>query len=205
MISEWIEKLILFGGEIGYWGVFISSVGLAPAEVIIVMTAASMPTHLFNIAAAAGLGEAVGAIPMYLIGYFFSKKDIFKFLNGKGKIFNISENAYDSGYKSIKKYGPLYIIVSRFIPGIRIISALVAGFIKQNFITFFIFVFIGSFIYSYIFALLGSEIEFNMEQIKKFTNTSYGICIIVVIIFTVLYFKSRKKIPKSTKNNKRTS
>jgi membrane protein DedA with SNARE-associated domain len=204
MLFEWLEKIITLGQQIGYSGVFISSLGLAPAEVIIAMTAASMPEKLVEIAACAGIGEAVGAIPMYIIGYFFSKEHIFKFLNGKGKFLNISEESYDNGYKSIKKYGTLYVIFSRFIPGVRIVSALVAGFVKQNFINFFFSVFVGSFAYAYIFAVIGSEIEFNMDLIKKFTNTSYGIAIIIVVILTIIIIKSSKKIKKAKENKKIT-
>lgn len=204
MVSDWIEKLILLGGEIGYLGVFVAAVGLAPSEVIIAMTAASMPSHLCEVAAAAGIGEAVGAIPMYLIGYFFSKENILKFLNGKGKFLNISEDTYNNEHKSINRYGSLYIIFSRFIPGIRIVSSLVAGFAKQNFINFFISVFIGSFAYAYIFAEIGLEVEFNMDKIKKITDTSYGIAVIIVVVFVILILKYQKKI-KEYKEKKKVS
>lgn len=205
MITEWINKLVALCGGLGYWGVFVSSVGIAPAEVVIAMTGASKPGNLIEIAVAAGLGEAIGAIPMYLIGCFFSKQDIFKFLNGKGKFLNISEESYDHEHRSIVKYGSLYIIVSRFIPGVRIVSSLVAGFVKQNFVNFFVSVFIGSFAYGYLFAFIGAEVELNIGQIEKITNTMNGVAVIIVIVLVPLYFKYRRKIMRYVNGEKNIS
>ena len=135
----------------------------------------------------------VGAIPTYLIGYFFSKKTVLDFLNNKVKFITISEEEYTDAHGLIKKYGPLYVIISRLIPGLRMISSLVAGFTKQNFLIFIISVFTGSFIFGYIFAYLGSELGLTAEQIQSILNTSKGIAVLVVAVLIYIYTKWKKK------------
>lgn len=193
MISDTISRIILWFGNLGYTGVFVSSIGVLPAEIIIAMTSASMPGHMLEISLATALGEVVGAIPTFLIGYFFSKKTVLDFLNNKVKFITISEEEYTDAHGLIKKYGPLYVIISRLIPGLRMISSLVAGFTKQNFLIFIISVFTGSFIFGYIFAYLGSELGLTAEQIQNILNTSKGIAVLVVAVLIYIYTKWKKK------------
>lgn len=171
MISNWIYAITIWFGKLGYWGVFFSCLGLFPAEIVMAMVGAAKPDGLFQIALVSSLGEMLGALPTYLIGLFFSKKDILHFINGKGRFLNVKEGTYSSGYKSIQRKGIGYIFFTRFIPWVRVASALVAGYVKYNIIIFSLAVFAGTFLYAYAFAYLGSRIGFNWEEIKRIIDT----------------------------------
>jgi membrane protein DedA with SNARE-associated domain len=168
MISNWISIITIWFTKIGYWGVFFACLGLFPAEIVITMDGATMSNHLLEIAVAAGLGEMIGAWPTYLIGLFFSNKDILKFLKGKGKFLKISEDSYHNGYKSIQNKGIGYVFFSRFIPWVRVVSAVVAGFVRFNIIIFSLAVFAGTFIYAYAFAYIGTKIGNSWDNIQEF-------------------------------------
>ena len=72
MISELIKNITIWFGGLGYWGVFFACLGLFPAEIVIAMVGAVKPNNLMEIAISAALGEMLGAIPTYLIGYYFN-------------------------------------------------------------------------------------------------------------------------------------
>jgi len=187
VISSWINAITIWFGTLGYWGVFLACLGLFPAEIVIAMVGASMPENIIQIALVAALGEMVGAIPTYLIGFFFSKRDILHFINGKGKFLNISTDSYNHNHKSIKKGGAGYLFISRFIPWIRVVSALVAGFVRYNIVIFSLTVFAGTFLYAYGFAYLGAKIGFNWDKISNITGTINNGTLIVTVLVIVGY------------------
>lgn len=197
MISNLINDITIWFGGLGYWGVFFACLGIFPAEIVITMVGAVKPHNLVGISVAAAFGEMIGAIPTYLIGYYFRNKDILKFLDGKGKFLKVSEQSYNNGYDSIKNKGVIYLFVTRFVPWLRVATALVAGYIKYNIVLLFIAVFAGTFIYAYAFAFIGAEIGFNWEQISKIIDTfNNSMLLLTAIGISVYIYTNRVKLLK---------
>ena len=195
MISDILVKLTFWMGRLGYPGVFISTVGVLPAEIVITMVAATKTDQIFQIAAVASLGEVVGALWTYAIGYYFKDKDVLGFLNGKGKWMNISEKTFNKSNKYVKKRGFLYIILTRFTPGLRVAVLLVAGYLKYNVFAASVAVFIGTFIYAFGFAYLGSKIGFNWDQIKRVMDMiNGGLTILTLSVIGFLIYKNKEKL-----------
>ena len=198
MISEWLKNITIWFGNLGYWGVFIACLGLFPAEIVITMVGAVKKDSLIQIAVAASLGEMIGAYPMYFIGYYFRNRNILKFLNGKGKILNISEETYNREYETVKETGSIYILLSRLVPWLRIVVTLVSGYLKFNIILFSLAVFAGTFIYAYGFAYLGAKLGFNWSEIKRIIDTFNNSMFILLGIGVLIYvYFNRKKFFKT--------
>ena len=117
MISDLLYNITVWLGGLGYWGVFIACFGIFPAEIVMAAVAAVRPDNLSEIALAAAFGEVIGSIPTYLVGLYFNKKDIFGFLERRGKLMNVTKNSYKNGYDSINKNGALYLFFARFVHG----------------------------------------------------------------------------------------
>lgn len=195
MISDYIYNITMWLGNLGYWGVFIACFGVFPAEIVIAILAALHPDDLVNISLVAALGEVFGAVPTYLIGLYFHKKDLLKFLEKRGKFLNVSQGSYENGCESIRKKGIGYLFFARFIPWIRVAATLVAGYVKYNFIIFSVTVFIPTFIYAYGFAYAGAQVGFNWEAIKKIIDTFNNSMLLLIILGLGVYlFVNRKKI-----------
>ena len=191
MISEILKEITLWFTNLGYWGVFLACLGIFPAEIVIAMAGAIMPQNILEIAIVAGLGELAGAYFTYLVGYYFSNKDFLKFLTkGKGKVLGVNEKSYNEGYESVKRKGVFYILITRFVPWLRVVATLIAGYIKLNIPLFSLAVFGGTVVYGYVFAYIGAEVGFNWGQIKKiidtFNNTSLGIIFIIILLYLYL-------------------
>jgi len=195
VISDILTKATIWMGRLGYPGVFISAIGVLPAELVITMVAASKPDEILPIALVASFGEVLGALWTYGIGYYFKDKDVLAFLAGKGQFLKISEGAFKKSHNTLKRQGFLYIFLTRFTPGLRVAVLLVAGYLKYNLVMTCVAVFLGTFIYAYGFAYLGSEIGFNWEQIKRIMDMINGaLTIITVLAIGYAVFRNRKKL-----------
>ncbi len=191
MISEILKEITLWFTNLGYWGIFLACLGIFPAEIVIAMAGAIMPQNILEIATVAALGEVAGAYITYLVGYYFSNKDFLKFLTeGKGKVLGVNEKSYNEGYKSVRKKGVFYILMSRFVPWLRVVTTLIGGYVKLNIPLFSLAVFGGTIVYGYAFAYLGAEIGFNWDQIKKtidtFNNASLGIIFLGILLYVYI-------------------
>lgn len=187
-------------GKLGYTGVFISSVGILPAEVVIVMVGANKPDKLVQIALATAFGEIVGGLITYAFGYYFRNKDILKFLRGRGKFLNISEKAFEKGKKDITKKGFIYLMLTRFTPGLRVLTLIVAGYLEYNVLSASIAILIGTFVYAYGFAYLGAEIGFNWFEIKGILDTINSILtFLTALAIALIIYKNRKKVKRFVK------
>jgi len=191
VISEILKEITLWFTNLGYWGIFLACLGIFPAEIVIAMAGAIMPQNILEIATVAALGEVAGAYITYLVGYYFSNKDFLKFLTeGKGKVLGVNEKSYNEGYKSVRKKGVFYILMSRFVPWLRVVVTLIGGYVKLNIPLFSLAVFGGTIVYGYAFAYLGAEIGFNWDQIKKiidtFNNASLGIIFLGILLYVYI-------------------
>jgi membrane protein DedA with SNARE-associated domain len=198
VISDLLYNITVWLGGLGYWGVFIACFGIFPAEIVMAAVAAVRPDNLSEIALAAAFGEVIGSIPTYLVGLYFNKKDIFGFLERRGKLINVTKNSYKNGYDSINKNGALYLFFARFVPWIRVAASLVAGYVKYNYFIFAITVFIPTFIYAYGLAYAGAEVGLNWEAIKKIIDTfNNGMLFLIFLGVGIYIYKNRKKIFKT--------
>lgn len=115
-----MEQFINFVQEWGYWAVFFGS--LIEGESVI-LTASSMAAagylSLPKIMIIAFLGTLVADQVLYMVGRAYGPSVFDKF----PKLTKSSDKAF----KLLNKYDGLFIIVSRFIYGIRITSAVVIG------------------------------------------------------------------------------
>lgn len=196
MISNLLREIAHWFGSLGYWGVFISGFGVFPIELTTAMMGANNPNSLIKISLVAAIAEAIGFLPTYFLGYYLRNKDILKFLNRRGRFLHISEQSYNSGFKTFKKRGSIYIFFSRFVPWLRVLTSLIAGYVKYNLLILsLMIIFPATFIYTYIFAYIGAEIGDNWGEIKKIIDTFNNVTLALIIIGLVIYlYINRERI-----------
>lgn len=205
MIDFLITKIFEILIKLGNWGVFVAAVGIFPTEIIMSILAASKEYSIWSIAFASGAGEFIGAFPTYLIGKIFSGKNINKWLNGKGKFLGINDESFEKSSKQIIKHGHIYIFLSRFVPYLRVVSGVAAGFLEINVFFFSASVFLGSYVYSLLIAYLGLKVGGDLETIKKYLNLFNKWILVIIILYFVIKasIKHRDKIAKFFKRMKK--
>ncbi len=201
MIDFFITKLFEILVKFGNWGVFISAIGIFPTEIVMAILAASKEYSIWSIAFASAAGEFVGAFPTYFIGKIFSGKNINKWLNGKGKFLGINDDNFAKSSDQIIKHGHIYIFLSRFIPYLRVVSGVAAGFLGVNVFFFSASVFLGSYVYSLLIAYMGLRVGGDLETIKKYVNLFNKWILAFIILYVIIktFIKHKKKILKFIK------
>jgi len=201
MIDLLITKIFEILLKYGNWGVFISAIGIFPTEIVMAILAASKEYSLWSIAFASAAGELIGALPTYLIGKIFSGKNINKWLNGRGKFLGINEQRFEKSTEQIVKHGHMYIFLSRFVPYLRVASAVATGFLEINVFYFSTSVFLGSYVYSLLIAYMGLKVGGDLESIKRYINlfNKWILAIIILYIALKAFVKYRKEISKYLK------
>lgn len=80
-----------------------------------------------------------------------------------------------------KKYGPLAIVLARFVPVVRTFTPIIAGVSKMNYKTFFFFNVIGGLLWTTIFTYLGYFVGQKLQEM----GVNIEIIAIVIILISI--------------------
>jgi len=193
MLSTWINEITLWIESLGYGGIFLAGFGFFPANTLAVTLGAVKRDSLLQLALVGGIGGVFGSGLSYLLGYHFRNKDILKFLNGKGKFLNISEDSYNNALEYLEKWGFVFIFFSRFIGGVRSATPIVAGYLKYSFKVVGIAVFLGNVIHLYILVYIGSRVGLNWKDIKEVLDIFNSVIFVIVGLAILGYVWFRRE------------
>lgn len=201
MIDFLLTKSVEILVEMRYWGVFLSSLGLFPSEIVIALLSATPNTNIWYIALAASFGALIGGIPVYFIGYIFTEDVLYRWLNGKGRFLHIDTKKIERSKEILRRRGFLYVYITRLVPWLRVVASIAAGYVKVNLFQYAIAIFLGMFTYTMIISLIGLEAGDNWELVTKYIKLLDRWIIIILVggILGYLLYKSKKKIMKEVR------
>lgn len=148
---------------------------------------------LIGVTLAGGVGNLVGSILAYALGYWGEEVFVLKFIKKYGKYLLISEHEYEKSKRWFEKYGQIIVFVSRLLPGVRTYISLPAGVAKMNFKKFCFFTLLGSLIWSFILALIGIKLGENWETIGTYFHRLDAVIGIGIAALIFLYFYKKSK------------
>lgn len=148
---------------------------------------------LLEVTLAGGLGNLVGSILAYALGWWGQDIIVRKLIQKYGKYLLITEHEYDKSEIWFRKYGQIIVFVSRLLPGIRTYISLPAGVAKMNFKKFCFFTFLGSLIWSFILALIGMKLGENWETIGSYFHRLDAVIVILGIALIGFYIYKKRK------------
>ena len=136
--------------EYGYWGLFIASFAAATilpfsSEGLLILMLASGKFDVNTCVLIASLGNWMGGITSYYLGYIGNWKVLEKY-------FGISEDKLTPIHSKINKYGSFLALFS-WLPVVGDVVAIGLGFFKTNFLLVSLLMFIGKFLR---YAILGA-------------------------------------------------
>lgn len=161
-----------------------------PSEIIMPFSGylASVGKFDLNMVALMGaIGNVIGSLVAYGIGYWGHEKLVRRFVRRFGKWILISEHELDVAEKMLNKYKLWVVLLSRVLPGVRTVISLPAGFAKLSLGSFIVLTFIGSLIWSYLLAWIGFVLGQNWHAIGPYFHKLDAV-IVVVIAGTILFY-----------------
>ena len=192
MITQLIELIIIFVintvSLVGYFGILIlmifeSACIPIPSEIIMPFSGFLASTGKFSIigvALAGALGNLIGAVITYVIGYYGGRPLLLKY----GKYVFIKEKEIHHAEKFFARWGDFAVFIARNLPIIRTFISLPAGVAEMNFIKFSIYSFVGSIPWCFALTYLGYLLGSNWMIIRKYgdiLDIIAGIGILILI------------------------
>ncbi len=168
-----------------------------PSEVTMPFSGFLVTQGKFNfwlIVFAGTLGNLVGSIAAYFLGFWGEDHIVRSLIRKYGKYILISEHEYDRSERWFRKYGEIIVFVSRLLPAVRTYISLPAGIAKMNFRKFILYTTIGSFIWSLFLTYIGVALGQNWNKIGNFFHAFDAVIVFFGLIFVIWYI--RRKIRK---------
>lgn len=201
MIEILGHYIINFISSTGYWGVFLlmtveSALIPMPSEVTMPFSGYLVTTGRFNlflVVLTGAIGNLVGSLAAYYLGYWGEDHFVRKFIRKFGKYFLISEHEYDRSEKWFRKYGEAIVFVSRLLPAVRTYISLPAGIAKMNPVKFILYTFIGSLIWTFALTYIGVALGNRWQTIGAYFHAFDALIVIGFILAVFLYIRHKVK------------
>lgn len=198
-LTDFIISTISGSGYIGIFLLMIAESALIPipSEVIMPFSGYLVSSGQFNavyVIMAGSLGNLVGSLVAYYVGFRLGRKFILKY----GKYVLLRKNHLEITESYFKKYGARSTFISRMLPAVRTYISLPAGVAKMNLKKFVIYTLIGSIIWNSALTYIGIQLSNEWKNILHYSSYFDVIVIIGVIAAVTLFLQSRKNKPSET-------
>ncbi|MEH7345032.1 DedA family protein [Bacillus sp. JJ1532] len=205
-MESWIQDLI---EQFGYWGVFLliaveNIFPPIPSEVILTFggyLTNSMNLSVTGVIISATLGSVMGAVILYGLGLLMDVKRLERIIDRYGRFLRLTKDDIYRADAWFDKYGIWTVLFCRLIPLIRSLISIPAGMSNMNFWLFLLFTTIGTLIWNTVLvnlgAAVGSNWEYIVEIMDKFSTVVYTLIVILFVLVIVWYIKKRKIYRKS--------
>ena len=191
-ILTWLASLVLnIILKIGYIGITLlmiveSSFIPFPSEIVIppaAYLAQQGQMNIFLVIIAGIAGSLLGALINYYLAYTLGRKAIYSLINKK-KIVK-AENYF-------LEYGNVSTLLGRFVPAVRQLISIPAGFSRMSLRSFILYTSIGSGIWVIILAILGYAFGANQELLAQYYQQISLFFIVVALIFIIILITKKK-------------
>lgn len=199
MLSSLPSLIIHLISQAGYLGVFIlmtlESVLLPiPSEVTMPFAgflAQSGQLSFWLVVLTGTLGNLLGSLIAYAIGFFLEESIILGFIKKYGKFILISEHEYTRAVAWFAKYGNPIAFFSRLLPAVRTFISLPAGLSEMNIWKFAFYTTLGSFIWSTFLTWIGFYLGSKWNTWEPYFR-KFQLVIIVLLVLGVLWYINHK-------------
>lgn len=203
---EFIIQVIIFTNSLGYFGFFIlmaieSSFLPIPSELMLIPAGVLVAGGSMNFAmllASCVAGSIFGALVMYYLAYFLGRRGFNKLAN---KIPFISHSHLEKSEKYFEKNGDITVFIGRFIPVVRHLISIPAGFAKMNVWKFCLYTGIGAGVWSTILIDIGYFFNDAEPALERNFELFATIFVLIAIVVVTIYFalKDMKMVGKEEK------
>ena len=186
----------------GYWAVFfgvmLENAGLpVPGETILLVGgyfAASRPDqfNVIRVMLTAAIGAVIGDNIGFAIGHHFGRG----FLLRVGRYFFLTPKRFENIENYFESHGNKTILVARFITGLRVFAALLAGASrKMPWRVFLIYNVAGAILWAIVITSLGYLFGASLPLLVKWVGRSGTILLVALLVIGVMawHFRRRKK------------
>ena len=184
--------------QYGYSGVFfaflLEMVGFPfPGDTMLTLLGIEWKQGVFSfipLVTASLAGNIVGSTISYITGRLVGHIVILRLV----KYVGITEKKFKAADEKFNKYRVQVVLLGKFISGIRIFAAYLAGINRMNFWKYSFYNAVGSLLWILVFIVFGRYVDFIWHSYHKTVKQFLLLIIIILLIaFIVMFFKRRLK------------
>lgn len=180
----------------GYWAVFfgvmLENAGLpVPGETILLVAGYFAASGHFTVALVmlvACTGAVVGDNIGFGIGHYYGRGFLLRF----GRFFFLTPKRLEHIENYFSRYGNKTILVARFITGLRVFAALLAGASNMRWRVFLAYNVAGAILWSVVITLLGYLFGQSLPLLIKWVGRSGTILLVVAFVIAVIGWHLRR-------------
>jgi membrane protein DedA with SNARE-associated domain len=204
LITQLTVTLLSIINELGYLGIFIgmtieSSFFPFPSEVILIPAGALIAQGKMTIGAvfiAGLLGSLTGALINFFLAMYLGRTTIDFLVSKYKRILFLNKEKIKQSDDYFRKHGEITTFVGRFIPVIRQLISLPAGFSRMNLFKFCLFTSLGAGAWVAILIYLGILFGNNATLIQENLHIITAIVLLLMGIVGILYILLNRKLKK---------
>ncbi|MEH7116797.1 DedA family protein [Neobacillus vireti] len=140
-------------------------------------------------------GASSGITLSFILGTVLGAPFLHKF----GPKLHISEAKINKTKKLFNKFGPFLLVIGFFIPGVRHITAYLAGINNYSYKKFALFAYLGALLWCFTFITLGRILGGNWVYVGTYFSR-YSIYIIAFFLIALFIFYAYKRKRRVLKN-----
>jgi len=196
-----LDKALQFIGIWGYPGLFlgllIEFLGFPfPGEIVLTYTGYLIYTGILRFEGAL-LAAVAGSLTGTIIAYTLGRKFCRPLLERYGRYIWLNKKKLDQAERWFNRHGILVLLLGRFIPGIRPLSAYTAGIAKMKLVLFLPLSLAGAFLWCLTFVIVGKLLGRHWERIAvllaKYNLVIWGLAALFISIYIIFKLSKRKK------------
>lgn len=204
-MAEWVTQIMV---SLGYWGIallmFLENLfPPIPSELIMPLAGftISQGKMAFVPALSAGvIGTMLGALPWFYLGRYLGEDRLKNWLNRYGKWLGISGEEISKTQRWFYRHGTKAVFFGRFVPGIRTLISLPAGFSDMHFSQFLIYSTLGTLGWTFLLTYAGYLLGDNYELVEKYVGPLSKIALGIVLLAFGAWLIQHQRKRRSNRN-----
>lgn len=186
-IDQWAVAVMEALGVVGA-GLLVALENLfppIPSEVVLPLAGFTASRGTFDLAAvivASTLGSVVGALALYGLGAGLGVERLVRIAD---RMPLMSGDDVLAAVRWFGRWGPVAVLVGRFIPLVRSLISIPAGVVRMNLLLFILLTTIGSGLWNSLFIVLGFVLGENWRMVEQ-TASRYSTAILLVAVAAIV-------------------
>ncbi|MGQ4648829.1 VTT domain-containing protein [Lyngbya aestuarii] len=196
-ILEWITSTV---NSLGYLGImllmFLENIfPPLPSEIVMPLagfTATQGSLKIYWVILTGTVGTVLGTLPWYYMGWRLPERRLKRLVDQYGKWLAISIEDIENVQKWFRKHGNKVVLFGRFVPGIRTLISLPAGFNRMNFGLFLFYTTLGSAIWVGALAYSGYLLGNNYQVVASYVGSASKFVWIILAVALIVWIVRRQ-------------
>ncbi len=191
-LSKIEQYMLIYGYWAVFFGVMLENAGLpVPGETILLVAGYFSATGEFNIwlvMLIAAVGAVVGDNIGFAVGHHYGRRFILK----AGRFVFLTPSRFEHMENYFKSHGNKTIFVARFITGLRVFAALLAGASHMRWRVFLFYNVAGAILWSVVITTLGHLFGHSLPLLIQWVGRSGTILLVVAVIAGIVAWRVYK-------------